>query len=56
MVWERVDFTPFVNEVTSKVNLSAGHVAQRSGETVRAHLDNQMRGAQQQAQMRAGRS
>lgn len=56
MDWNRVDFTPFVNEVTSKVNLNAGHVAQRSGETVRAHLDNQMRGAQQQAQMRAGRS
>jgi hypothetical protein len=55
MVWERVDFTPFVNEVTSKVNLKVGHVAQRSGETVRAHLDNQMRGAQQQAQMRAAR-
>ncbi|MDP5370057.1 MAG: conjugal transfer protein TraN, partial [Pseudomonadota bacterium] len=56
MVWERVDFTPFVNEVTSKVNLNAGHVAQRSGETVRAHLDNQMRGARQQAQMREARS
>ena len=56
MVWERVDFTPFVNEVTSKVNLNAGHVAQRSASTVRSHLDNQMRGARQQAQIRAGRS
>lgn len=56
MVWERVDFTPFVNEVTSKVNLNPVQVGERSGKTVRAHLDNQMRGARQQAQLRAARS
>ena len=55
MNWEAVDFTPFVKEVTSKVNLNPAQVGQRSANTVRAHLDNQMRGAKQQAQRKAGK-
>ncbi len=50
MNWDQVDFTPFVNEVTSKVNLNAAHVGQKSAATVRAHLDNQMRAVQQSRQ------
>lgn len=44
--WSRVNFGPFVAEMTSKVNLSAGHIAQKSSATVHAHLSNQMAAAQ----------
>ena len=43
--WDRVDFTPFVAEMTSRVNLSAGHIAQKSSVTVHSHLSNQMAAA-----------
>ena len=55
LAWDQVDFSPFVREVTSKVDLNAKSVGQRSAATVRAHLDNQMRAAQRQMQERAGR-
>lgn len=51
--WDQINFGPFVQEVTSKVNLTAGHVAAKSADTVRAHLENQMRGQQEQIRQRA---
>jgi hypothetical protein len=51
--WDRVDFTPFVREVTSKVSLNAAEVGGRSATTVRSYLENQMRSQQQQARERA---
>jgi conjugal transfer mating pair stabilization protein TraN len=51
--WDRVDFTPFVREVTSKVSLNAAEVGGRSATTVRSHLENQMRSQQHQARERA---
>ena len=44
--WDRVDFGPFVAEMTSRVNVSAAHVANKSSVTVRSHLSNQMAAAQ----------
>jgi hypothetical protein len=46
MDWSRVDFGPFVAEMTSKVNLNAGHIANKSSTTVHSHLSNQMAAAQ----------
>lgn len=53
MQWDRVDFTPFVNEVTSKASLNVADVGKRSSETVRAHLDNQLKSPQHSARMKA---
>ena len=43
--WDRVDFTPFVVEMTARVNLNAGHIAQKSSVTVQSHLSHQMTAA-----------
>jgi hypothetical protein len=43
--WDEVDFTPFVADMMSRVNLNSGHVAQKSSTAVQAHLTNQMEGA-----------
>lgn len=53
MNWDRVDFTPFVAEMLSKVNLNAGHVTQKSSKTIQAHLSNQLEGAKR-AQRQGG--
>lgn len=42
MEWDRVDFSPFVSETMSRVNLNADYASQKSATTVRNHLSNQM--------------
>lgn len=44
--WDHVDFGSFVAEMTSRVNLNAGHIAQKSSITVHSHLSHQMAAAQ----------
>jgi conjugal transfer mating pair stabilization protein TraN len=53
MDWNRIDLGPFVAEMMSKVNLTAGHVAHKSAATVQSHLGNQME-AVRQARIRGG--
>ena len=56
MNWDRVDFGPFVAEMTSRVNMSTAHVANKSSVTVRSHLSNQMTAAQSERMREQARS
>ena len=47
--WDRVDFTPFVADMVSRVNLNAAHVANKSAATVHDHLAHQMTAANNSA-------